>query len=645
MKHTGSFIASVFLFISILNLKAQTATKGVLFSIENEPVYTSEFLRLYNKNLDLVQDDSKNNTDEYLALLINYKLKLREAKALGFDKKPNYVRELASYKQQLAKNYMPSTPITEALLEEAYKRISNEVKASHILVRLTENASPEDTLQAYNTIRKFRKTALSEGFETLRTQVHNGKTVFGEDLGWFSGFKMVYPFENAAYNTPIGSISQPFKTRFGYHIVYVQDKRPSRGERTVAHIMVSTNDNNEKQATERIQDIYKKLGQGQGFEALAKQFSDDAYSAQKGGMLPPISGGQLGSQAFEDVVFGLNKVGDVSEPFKTQFGWHIVKLYTKTPVGTFQDLKPELEQRIKRDDRSKLIDQALTDALKTKYGVTSSDLSYFNSIVTNAYYNRAWQLPNGFQGDNILFNIKEEPYTYADFGKFLIKSQEKAFDKKPLNHLVLDAYNDFLAQSLTAYQEAHLEEENQEYAQILNEYREGLLLFDFMENTVWNAANTDTVALKNYYQNFKENYKTPEKANAVIASSSSKKTLENVKVLLDQNMEIAQIKNEVNTKDKIEVVLTEGEIDAKHQALPENFKFNIGASKIYPYNNTYNLIFVRSITPEQQQAFEDVKGVVSNDFQTHKENNLIKNLKNKYKVTINQKELKRLKTK
>ncbi|HRV55487.1 MAG TPA: peptidylprolyl isomerase, partial [Mangrovimonas sp.] len=318
----------VFFFTSV-GLTAQNLDKEVLFTIDNEPVYVSEFERVYNKNLDLVKDESQKDVDEYLKLFVNYKLKLKEAYAKGLDEKPSYKRELDTYKKQLADNFLNDSEVTNELVQEAYDRTVNEVNASHILVRMNENPTPEDTLQAYNEIVKLRDRALSEGFEKVEKEVHNGQTIFGEDLGYFTAFKMVYDFESPAYNTPVGEISQPFRTRFGYHILKVNDRRKSRGEVKVAHIMVSLQQDgkpNEK-AEERIQDIYRKLQQGEDFESLAKQFSDDKSSASKGGVLEPFSSGQLSSTEFEEQAFALKDIGAYSQPFKTQFGWHIVKLY------------------------------------------------------------------------------------------------------------------------------------------------------------------------------------------------------------------------------------------------------------------------------------------------------------------------------
>src|SRR5690606_6874038 len=393
---------------------------------------------------------------------------------------------------------------------EAYERAKTEVNASRILVLLSENASPQDTLIAYNEIVNLRNRALNEGFDKVKKEVHNGSTLFGEDLGFFTAFKMVYDFESVAYNTAVGEISQPFRTRFGYHILKVNDKRDSRGSVKVAHIMVALNKEGEKKepAETRIKDIYQKLKQGESFEALGQQISDDTSSSAKGGILEPFSGGQLTSEEFENKAFELNQPGEITAPFKTHFGWHIVKLREKIPVGTYQELKPELEVKVKRDARAKQISDSRVDNLKKKYEIKAipEKLSYFESILTDDYFQRKWELPEDFNGSQQLFSIEGKPVLYEEFGNFILRSQRKPTPKKDYKVLVNELYTQFLNAKLLAYQEQNLENDNEEFAQIVNEYRDGLLLFDLMEQQIWNAARTDTTQIKAFYESHKANY-------------------------------------------------------------------------------------------------------------------------------------------
>lgn len=634
--------------ITILSLKSNCQVKEVLFTVGSDSVFASEFIRVYNKNLDLVQDESQKDVDEYLKLFTNYKLKLIEARALDLDKNPLYLRELSNYKKQLASSFMKDSKVTDALVEEAYERISYDINANHILVKVDEDANPEDTLIAYNKILKFRDRASNEGFEKVRSEVHNGQTIFGEKLGYFSGFKMVYKFENVAFNTQVGGISMPFRTRFGYHIVNVLDKRLSKGERTVAHIMLinKEGDSLAEKPEVKIQEIYKKITQGEDFESLAKQFSDDKNSAPKGGMLTPFSGGQLNVQEFEDIAFGLENEGDVSMPFKTNYGWHIVKLYNKKPIADFEAIKTELIEKVKRDDRSKLIDDALVTKLRKLYKINKEQpaLKYFESIFNDDYFKRTWKLPSDFTSEKILLKIGKKQYSFLNFGEYLEKTQRSPIQKGSYSFIISNKYESFLNEKLVEYHEDNLEDENEDFSNIVQEYRDGLLLFELMESTIWNASKTDSIGIQEYYNNHMTEYVSPKTIDAVVASSTKQKTIKKVSKLLDQGMDLDQIKSLVNSNDNIEVIFTQGMIEENHQSIPEGFDFKEGISKIYNHNNAYVAVLVKTIIPETLKTFDEAKGSVISDYQTQKEENWIKQLKEKYKIVINQDVLSHVKT-
>ncbi|WP_452224317.1 peptidylprolyl isomerase [Lacinutrix chionoecetis] len=628
------------LFFFVFNLvfftQLQAQEEKILFTIDNQPVYVSEFLRVYNKNLDLVKEESQKDIDGYLELFINYKLKLKEAKQLELDQKPAYLREFESYKQQLSKNYLTDNKVTDALVEEAYNRLQTEINASHVLVRIDENASAQDTLAAYNEIVKLRNRVIDEGYKVVQTDVHNGRTIFAEDLGYFSAFKMVYPFESAAYNTNVGDVSNPFRTRFGYHVVKVLDKREAQGEVSVAHIMIKLNKDNPKESETKINEIHKRIQQGEAFDALAKQFSEDKSSSSNGGLLKPFSGGELSAPEFENVAFELKNIDDVSKPFKTQFGWHIVKLKAKKGIAAFEDMKSQLQSQVKRDSRSKVINDSRVNTLKSKYIIVDNktDLEYFKSILNNEYYNGRWQLPANFNENNTLLKIEGKSITYNDFGQYLIKNQRGISNSVSINDIVESQYKKFVENELLKYQEENLINENEDYAQIVAEYRDGLLLFDLMETEIWNAAKTDSLAVKNYYQANKSSYFFPERVNAVVASSAKKNIIKKIASLMDKGTNIDDIKNLVNTTNQVNVSFTSGEMDREHQALPEDFVFKKGISKIYKHNDAYVVVKVNSVLPKSEKTLEEAMGKVTSDYQNFKEKNWLSELASKYKVEI-----------
>ncbi|WP_179346381.1 peptidylprolyl isomerase [Winogradskyella ursingii] len=637
------FRIALFLLLA-LNISFSQDKVDVLLTVNDEPVKTSEFLRVYNKNLDLVKDESQKDIDGYLKLFIEYQLKLQEAKRLKLNEEEKYQREFSNYKKQLTKNYLSENKVTDALVEEAYERSKQDINASHILVRLDESAT--DTLNAYNQVLELRERVLNEGFDAVKAQEHNGTTIFLEDLGYFSAFKMVYDFENAAYNTPVGEISMPFRTQFGYHVVNVKDKRSSRGTITAAHIMVALQ---QKDSTlnpeQRINEIYKKIEQGESFEALAKQFSDDKSSARNGGKLSPFKSGQLSSTIFEDVAFGLDADGDISKPFKSNFGWHIVKRIELEPIASFDELKPQFESRVQRDSRSKLINKAMIEELKTRYEISydPNAKAYFDSILNNNFFKGSWELPKDFDESKFVFAINTQPLTYKEFGNHLLAAQRLYLGKNtPLSDVLEKEYNSFFEKSLLNYRENNLELESEEFAGIIQEYRDGLLLFDLMEKEVWNKAAKDSVGLQNYYQANKGNYKWKERVDVLIASSADKLIANDVLSMMNKGVSREEINKTLNSGTKQNILFTAGIYSADDPKFPSNFVVHKGP-KLYEYNEAFHVINVKEIVPEKIKSLEEAKGNVINDYQQELEAAWLAQLYDRFDVKVNKKELKRIK--
>ena len=637
------FMAIACLCLAIIS-NAQIKDDDILFTVDEDPVKATEFIRVYKKNLDLVKDESQKDVDAYLQLFINYQLKVKEARRLGLDENKTYLREFNNYKKQLTKNYLSDNKVTDDLVKEAYERTTNDVKASHILIRLDE--SEKDTIQVYNQLMDLRKRVLKEGFEVVQKEIHNGKTVFAEDLGYFGGFKMVYPFETAAYNTSVGELSMPFRTRFGYHIVKVHDKRKALGQVTVAHIMVS---NQQKDSTivpkERINQIYDKIQKGEKFESLAKQFSDDKSSANKGGALSPFVGGQLGSEEFESEAFALQNSGDISKPFQTQYGWHIVKLIRKKGIQPFEEVEAELKNKVKRDSRSKLINSALIKKLKSKYNVieNTEGQDYFVSILSDDYFKQSWKIPEDLK-EGSLIRIGDKDISYKEFANQIMASQRKYSRQKLTPKAVIEKeYEAFLDSKIMKYHEENLEFENEEFAFVLKEYRDGLLLFDLMEQEVWNAAAKDSVGLQDFYEKNKANYVWKDRADAVMLSSSSKSKIEMAKQQLENGDTIDHILSQNNSEGASDVLTTSRIFEQGDDVLPTEFEFSKGVSKIYQHNDAFHVIQVKEVLPATNKTLKEAKGNVVSDYQNHIEQNWIKGLNERYDVKINNKVLKRVK--
>jgi len=636
------FFFGLFFLISFAS-NAQTNTKEVLFTINEKPYYTDEFSRIYKKNLDLVKDDSQKDLNQYLQLFVGYKLKVSKAYKLGLQNGAQYQSELKSYRAQLAKNYFNDTKITEELVEEGYNRLQKEIRASHILILVDENASPEDTLKAYKKIDEISKRAIAgEDFDNLAVQLSEDPSAKENkgDLGYFTAFRMVYPFENAAYNTQKGKISKIIRTRFGYHILKVNDIRANRGEITVAHIMIlkPKPEETEKDGEKTINEIYKKIQQGEKFEDLAKQFSEDKSSASKGGQLNKFGSGQLSSEEFENTAFSLDKAGDISKPFQSDFGWHIVKLIQKHPVKSIDEMKNELETKIGKDDRSKKITASLNEKLRKKYIFKRDNKQYtlISKLVNNDFYDSKWTLPENskdYTANLLTINTKKiDGKTFLDF---IDKQQKASLKVKPLSKLVDAIYDKFLDEQLTAYYDENLENEFPEFANVMEEYRDGLLLFDLMEKEIWDRAKTDTIGLKKFYEEHKMEHLWKKRVEVTIASSTNQDMIKKAQALLKKNEKPQDIKDKLNVNNVINVMTNSGVFEEESDGLPKTMKYNLGVSDVFKEGEYYFVTKVDKIIPEGIKTLEECKGKIVNDYQQYLEQRWVDDLKQEFTVKIN----------
>jgi peptidyl-prolyl cis-trans isomerase SurA len=622
---------------------AQKNSREVLFTINDKPYYTDEFARIYKKNLDLVKDDTQKDLNQYLELFIGYKLKVNKAYKLGLQNSPQYQNELKSYRTQLAKNYFNDTKITQELIEEGYNRLQKEIRASHILVLADENATPEDTLKAYKKIEDIRKKALAgEDFDQLAVQFSEDPSAKENkgDLGYFSAFRMVYPFENAAYNTPKGEISKIIRTRFGYHILKINDVRANRGEITVAHIMVLNPkpEDVDKDSKNIINDIYKKIQQGEKFEDLAKQFSEDKSSSSKGGVLNKFGSGQLSSEEFENMAFGLKNVGDISAPFQSQFGWHIIKLIEKHPIKTLDEMKAELETKVGKDDRSKKITASLNEKLRKKYTYKrdAKQFAALSKLVTDDFYDSKWKQPENakdFTAPLLTINAKKiDGKTFLDF---VDRQQKAGLKTKPVAKLAEELYNKFLDEQLTVYYDENLENDFPDFANVMEEYRDGLLLFDLMEKEIWDRAKTDSIGLKNFYEAHKAQHMWKKRVEVTVASSTKPEMIKKAQALLKKGTEPQAIKDKLNVDNVVNVMTNSGVFEEGSDALPKTMKYDIGVSEVFKEGEYYFVTNVERILPESAKTLDECRGKIVNDYQQYLEQGWVDDLKKEFTVKVN----------
>ena len=641
----------LFLFIGYFNGNAQNK-KNVLLTINSNPVYSSDFTKVFNKNLDLVVEESQKNVAGYLDLFIDYKLKITEAYAQGLDKNQQYIKEFKKYEDQLAKKYIYDKRIVSKLVEEAYDRSLEEINAEHILVLSNLNDSPNDTLKAYNKIKEAHVKALKgENFTSLVIEYSEepGAKKSKGKLGYFTAFQMVYPFENTAYNTNVGEISQITRTSFGYHIIKINDRRKKKPKINVSHIMIfSNNDKKAEDPEERINELYAMIMQGEPFENIAKQFSEDKNTGVKGGQLKTFGPGDLKAPKFENAAYSIKNEGEIIAPIQSAFGWHIIRLNEKFSIPSFEEQKDDIEKKVKGGARALIVTQAINNKIIKKYGFKEGEsyISYFNNYVNDSILSRKWTYSSiPLKENQILFTIGDHDVTYTDYAEYLRDNQKTIKKYANKESLLIDMYVRFKNETLKNYFKERLEVENTEYATIINDYRNGLLVYDVMNKNIWQIAKTDSTGLKNYYEKTKNNYNWKKRLDVDIYSSSDEITTKQVQTLLMRGEESATIKKQINSDGKINIITISDVFEIDQSELPEGLIPEKGVSDIKLNDGFYVVVNIKEVIEPTLKEFDEVRGTVISDFQTEIEKKWMQSLRDKYEVKINNKSLKKLKKK
>ena len=524
---------------------AITEPAAVIETIGSQSVTTEDFKYVYKKNNANASDAyTDKSVRDYLGLYTNFRLKVMEGERMGLDTTQSFKKELDGYKKQLAQPYMKEKAVTDKLVTEAYTRMGEEVHAAHILLLLAEDAEPKDTLRVYNQISDIRKKALKgEDFNALAKQYSQDPSAQtnGGDLGFFTALQMVYPFENAAYNTPVGQVSAPVRTKFGYHILKVYERRPSQGQVKTAHIMVRFNQGGSAEdsvvAKAKIDEIASKLAKGESWDALCSQFSDDARTKANKGELDWFGTGQM-IPSFEAVAFKLKNKGDISSPVQTPYGFHIIKLVDKRELEPFDKMEPTLKTKVTKDSRSEINHAALIKRLKVedKLVENKKSLTWALSKADSNLVKGKWVYKTDDKElTNTLFSIADQNFTIGKFFEY-VKSNQSPKPKHTASFLMSSMYNTYLESSLIAYEEAHLESKYYDYKMLMREYHDGILLFQLMEDNVWTKAIADTAGLVKYFGDHKSAYNWSERANGLIVNAANQQILDEVKAYLKQNL-------------------------------------------------------------------------------------------------------------
>lgn len=632
--------------LSIISLPVIGQSDKVVMTVDNQPVTVSEFKNIYEKNNEK-PSYKKEDLDEYLILFKDFKIVVAEAMDQQYDTIPRLQRELKGYRDQLARPYLIDKDKTEELVKEAYERMNQEVHASHILIRVQPGAAPKDTLEAYNRIKAIKESIEGgDSFEKVAKAKSEDPSAKenGGDLGYFTALQMVYPFENAAYETKEGEISDILRTRFGYHILKVHDKRPTRGKMEAAHIMIafSKNPNREEieNAEKKINELYQKLQDGEDFFTLASQYSDDVTTKKRGGRLPFFGTGttQRMLPKFEDEAFALENNGDYTAPFKTDYGYHIVKRINLEPLQSFEKMEKQIRTRVNKDSRSQLTKSSFIAKLKKEYDYEENRKNLYKIIplIDSSFFAGKWTVePDSKKYKKVIFSFAGQAYTQNDFIEYLLQIQRKQ-EPQPIKAFLDQTFDTYVENKIYNYEKDHLEAKYPEFKNLMQEYRDGVLLFEIKQDMVWNKALKDTTGLKAFYEAHKENYMWDKRYDVDVFDCKDKSTAEEiVKLLKKGKLEIDSIVRKINASSQLNVKYDHKKIPVDSDEF-EDLSVKKGINGPFKKNGKYFVYKINETLEPSIKALDEARGIITSDYQKQLEKEWMKSLRDKHTIKVNE---------
>lgn len=641
------FLMIIGAFLALTGLVAQEQNDPILFTVADNPVRLSEFKYIYSKTNGKAADYSKASLQEYLDLYIKFKLKVKKAKDMRLDTITALREELAGYRRQLADSYLMNKKVNERLVQELYERSKEDLDLWHILVLCPPDAVGNDTLGAYKKILRI-KERLQSGQDFSMVAREESEDRSAPDNGGHIGYVTalfpdgLYNLESVAYSLSVGEVSKPVRTKLGYHVARVMDRRPARGEVEVAHILIRNEERRPQMPKMIIDSLYARLSNGESFEKLAETRSEDTRSAEKGGYIGFITINRY-EQEFEDAAFSLAKDGDFSEPFSTSVGWHIIKRISKKEIQPFEQARAQLEARIKRDARYEIARTEMVEEIKRTNGFKEYPqvATNFAKTLNDTFFTFRWRVPEP-RPQELLLTLGNERYTLGDFADFLNRASRQRLrmaNETPIPEAIAELYQEFVNETVMRFEERQLDRKYPEFKALLREYEEGILLFEATRINVWDKASQDTVGLNNFFKTIKGKYRWDERAvvTTYFVDGLNKELIEPMRAFASGNQAQA-VMAKFNTADTIGLRFKEEILEKGKSAEALEFTdWKVGAlttTKLDRKNNEYSFRKIERVIAPEDKALNDARGYIIADYQDYLEGQWVNALRKQYSVKV-----------
>ncbi len=629
-------------------LVAVAAKDPVIMTVAGVDVPLSEFEYFYNKNNR--QQVEKQTIDEYADVFKVYKLKVADALAQGIDTLPDFKREYAQYRHELAAPYLADSTYIKQLAREQYADMGEEVEAIHIMrFKVPDADGNRPSVNLMDSVHTLLVNGADFGEMAKAYSQDKGSLDNGGRIGFIAAGKFPYAFEKEVYRLKPGEISEVVESPMGYHIIKGGARRPARGKVLASHILVMAPENApdsiQQRAKARADEMYREIkNEPSRFDQLAHDDNDDKQSARNGGKLPWFGAGEM-VEEFDRAAFAMQP-GDVSEPVRTRFGWHIIKVLDKEPVASYEKMYPELVRMVTsgRDFRSLDIIRRQLDKLQAEYKgkYNKENIGRIHEYIAangiDSLFVEKALMPAG----TVLYSYGKKNITSADlipYAKY-IKIADPEFARKEIDRRI----EALVYTSLVSDKEEKLADEISDYGNLLREFRDGSLLYEAGKKKVWDRASQDKEGLEKYFIAHRSDYKwkDPKVKGLLIQTaddSISSQIRSRVKGLPNDSV-INIVKKEFKGKAQVDRVL----VSKGTNPMVDFVAF--GGEKVKPSSSKYTDFFLYNYrTLTEPEEVSDVRGIVTGDYQNQLEAEWVEEIKSKYPVKINQKTLEAAKKK
>lgn len=661
-------VFALFLLGVTYSLNAQT-----LFTYGSNSVSKDEFFRVYKKNStpksatgtekkqskkgsksgDVASgsyDMSDTALRSYLDLYSLFKMKVAEAENEKLDTLLKVQSELDNYRKQLAKNYLTDSVLINKMIHEAYDRMKEDIHIEHILVSCPPGA---DSVKAFKKIDSIYNQVVENKvkFEDIARLSDDKETKDkGGDLGYITSLQYVYQIEDAAYGTPVGKVSKPFRSQFGYHIVKVLDKHADRGTVQVAQIMLATPKSKgadyEEVIRKRADSIVAKLRAGADYNEMVKKFSDDKHSVADNGVLKPFGTGKM-VYAFENAAFSLKKAGDISDPVKTEYGYHIIKLISKKPLLPFDSLFSYIKHKVENDARAQNAKEAFYEKVKAKYGYkeNAANLAEIEDAMANSVADTG-RMRNAFRASTFknmtktVFTLDNHSYTQYDYACAFEKFTHGKING-PKKVAIHDAFKMYVADVVNDFEEHHLVESNPDFKALMTEYKDGIMLFELMDRNVWSKASHDSIGLRKYFEDHKSKYMWEAGFEGSVYNFKNKQAYDTGMYLINTGLytdeQVTKMVNDQKHPDRLSVQHGHFEFSKFRDATQAELTAN-KTKTIKGANDSYKVIIAKSVNAAPiNKTLEEARGYVVAEYQDYLEKQWNEKMRAEFPMKVDEK--------